>query len=1063
MLIADLHIHSRYSRATSREGDAPHLDLWARRKGIGLIGTGDFTHPAWRKELEECLVPAQDGLYRLKKELQLPAGVAGEGDDPRFVVSGEISCIYKKGDRVRKVHHVILLPGLEEAERLSQRLEAIGNIHSDGRPILGLDSRDLLEITLEACPDALFIPAHIWTPHFSLFGAFSGFDTIQECFEDLTPHIRALETGLSSDPPMNWRASMLDGYTLVSHSDAHSPQKLGREADLLDIEPSYANMKRAIETGEGFGGTIEFFPEEGKYHLDGHRPCHVCLTPEETMAYGGKCPVCGRKITIGVEHRVEQLADRPAGYRPPEARPFESLVPLQEVIASAAGISPSGQKAQAMALDMLRTLGPEFAILRELPLEEIEQKAGAGAAEGIRRLRRGEVERIPGYDGEYGRISLFRPEERDWLKGQISLFGGIATAPTRAKKAKAELREKVPAPDEAPEVTPSAALPLNEEQRRAVEAEESTVMVIAGPGTGKTATLTARIAWLVEKQKVRPQDIAAVTFTRQAAKEMRQRLEARLPARIARKITVGTFHAICLQRMGQGGVQPVLIKESDALEIAGQVLGKEGCRVSPRLFLQEVSRQKNGMPAGEEIPLDAFETYAARLKQSGVLDMDDLLLRELENSTVGPFPHLLVDEFQDINALQLRLVLKWSEGADSLFVIGDPDQSIYGFRGADAACFDRLSTARPNGRIIRLVRNYRSTPQIVRCALGAIAQGGGQERRLAAQAASGKAVRLLTADSDFSQAVFVAKEIARMTGGMDMLQAQKTTVGEDKVRSFSDMAVLCRTHHALELLEKCLRREDIPCIISGREDYLTAGDVRGVLGFFSWLCQPEDIPALHAALTLLFGCPADLRERAENFGRQTPGCSLDEWRAMGEGFAQLRLWLDMTEQFAPLLKTTTPRKLLEQLIARCRIPRTPAMERLLGAAVFHSRMPEFLQDLTFGEEADICRASQKRYTAGAVRLMTLHGAKGLEFPVVFLCGVNEGLLPYHSARRQADPQEERRLFYVGLTRAREELILLTSGAPSPFLQDLPPDSIQAGDVPSSGRPAAAYEQTSLFV
>ena len=283
MYIADLHIHSRYSRATSRECTPEYLDMWARRKGIDLLGTGDFTHPAWRSELEEKLTPAEEGLYQLKEELQLKDYILGK-TSPRFVISGEISSIYKKNGRVRKVHNVILLPGLADAKRLSEKLETIGNIHSDGRPILGLDSRDLLEITLEICPRAIFVPAHIWTPHFSMFGAFSGFDTIEECFEDLTPHIHAIETGLSSDPPMNWRLSALDHLQMISNSDAHSPGKLGREANLLDIEMSYDGLYEAIQRGKGLAGTIEFFPEEGKYHFDGHRKCHLCLSPQNPAA-----------------------------------------------------------------------------------------------------------------------------------------------------------------------------------------------------------------------------------------------------------------------------------------------------------------------------------------------------------------------------------------------------------------------------------------------------------------------------------------------------------------------------------------------------------------------------------------------------------------------------------------------------------------------------------------------------------------------------------------------------------------------------------------------------------
>ena len=297
MYIGDLHIHSRYSRATSKELTPEHLDLWARKKGIHIVGTGDFTHQAWRAELEQKLEPAESGLYVLKKEWEIRHSSAAAGNKPRFVITGEISSIYKKNGKVRKVHSLILLPSLEAAEVLSRRLEAIGNIHSDGRPILGLDCHDLLAITLDACPEAIYVPAHIWTPHFSLFGAFSGFDTIEECYEELTPQIHALETGLSSDPAMNWRLSALDSYQLISNSDAHSPAKLGREANLLDIEPSYAGLSDALQgrSPAALTGTLEFFPEEGKYHWDGHRACGLCLEPGETEACGGRCPVCGKK------------------------------------------------------------------------------------------------------------------------------------------------------------------------------------------------------------------------------------------------------------------------------------------------------------------------------------------------------------------------------------------------------------------------------------------------------------------------------------------------------------------------------------------------------------------------------------------------------------------------------------------------------------------------------------------------------------------------------------------------------------------------------------------------
>ena len=410
--IGDLHIHSRYSRATSKDCTPEHLDLWARRKGIHIVGTGDFTHPAWREELKEKLEPAEDGLYVLKDGYRIKEDPVPGGKIPRFVVTGEISSIYKKNGKTRKVHSLILLPGLEDAERISARLEQIGNIHSDGRPILGLDCRDLLEIVLELCPRAVYVPAHIWTPHFSMFGAFSGFDTVEECFEDLTPYIHAVETGLSSDPPMNWRVSALDRFQLLSNSDAHSPAKLGREANLFDIQLSYEGLYQAIQTGDGLGGTIEFFPEEGKYYMDGHRKCSLCLTPSETMKYNGKCPVCGRRITIGVSHRIGELADRPEGYVKPGAKPFERLMPLPEVIGASVGRGAAGVRVQREYQRLLAELGAEFEILRNIPLEDVRRTAGSRVAEGIQRLRNGQVECVPGFDGEYGVIRLFSAEEK---------------------------------------------------------------------------------------------------------------------------------------------------------------------------------------------------------------------------------------------------------------------------------------------------------------------------------------------------------------------------------------------------------------------------------------------------------------------------------------------------------------------------------------------------------------------------------------------------------------------------------------------------------------------------
>ncbi len=574
MHIADLHIHSRYSRATSKDCTPEFLDLWARRKGIGIVGSGDFTHPAWRQELGEKLEPAGNGLYVLKKEYRIEDPLLADTVQPHFVITGEISSIYKKYDKVRKVHSLILLPGLEEAETISHKLEAIGNIHSDGRPILGLDCHDLLEILLELCPTSVYVPAHIWTPHFSLFGAFSGFDSVEECYGDLSGHIHAMETGLSSDPPMNWRISALDRYQLISNSDAHSPAKLGREANILDIPLSYEAVREAVQTGKGLAGTIEFFPEEGKYHYDGHRKCGICLAPLETEKYGGICPVCGRKLTIGVSHRIEQLADRAEGYVRKDGAYYESLVPLPEMISASSGYSPASVKVQREYENMLKKLGPEFSILREIPLEEIRSVSGILISEGIGRLREGKVTRIPGFDGEYGIIRLFTPQEADRLSGQLSLFDGQNGLPEAKPSGHSDClqnsREPV-APSSLPGTSQAASAGLqnpenskgvhsfqkdaaNENQRLAIESIGRVTLVTAGPGTGKTHTLISHLLYLLETRRIKPSWITAVTFTSHAAEEMRERIRRQTgKGTTAKKLTIGTFHSIAWKLLRENG------------------------------------------------------------------------------------------------------------------------------------------------------------------------------------------------------------------------------------------------------------------------------------------------------------------------------------------------------------------------------------------------------------------------------------------------------------------------------------------------------------------------------
>jgi len=427
--IADLHIHSKFSRATSREMTFDNLAYWAKIKGISLLASSDFTHPEWFFLTKEKLEPAGNGFFRLKHILP-PAngylkGISVKPDDILFVLSTEISFIYSKKGKVRKIHILLLAPDFESVEKINSRLSGLGNLRSDGRPILGLDAKQFVHIVADLCPRCVVIPSHIWTPWFSLFGANSGFDAIEECFEEMTPFIFALETGLSSDPPMNWRLSALDRYALVSNSDAHSPPRLGREANVFDTDFSYKGLVDALRSKnpDRFLHTIEFFPEEGKYHYDGHRKCGVVFSPKESLLHKDICPKCGKKLTIGVMHRVEELADREEGARPPLKVPYKNLIPLNEVIAAAIEKTPECQSVWDIYFRLVHEFGNEHAILTETPIPDLARFQPERISQGIARMRKGAVRIAPGHDGFYGQINLFEkemPEEAS--SGQLTLF-----------------------------------------------------------------------------------------------------------------------------------------------------------------------------------------------------------------------------------------------------------------------------------------------------------------------------------------------------------------------------------------------------------------------------------------------------------------------------------------------------------------------------------------------------------------------------------------------------------------------------------------------------------------
>jgi DNA helicase-2/ATP-dependent DNA helicase PcrA len=1152
--IADLHIHSYLSRATAKNLNLENLNLWAQLKGITVVGTGDFTHPQWFSELSQKLQPAEDGLFELKPEFAAQAAhmVPPFCTRPvRFILSVEISSIYKKDGKTRKVHNVIFVPELEQAEKINQRLGRIGNIKSDGRPILGLDSRSLLEIVLETSEDAFLIPAHIWTPWFSVLGSKSGFDSVEECFGDLTTYIFAVETGLSSDPAMNWRVSSLDGLTLVSNSDAHSPSNLGREANLFDTDLSYFGMRDALRSGDPkrFLGTLEYFAEEGKYHFDGHRKCGVRLSPVETMKNKGLCPVCGRPVTIGVMCRVEELADRKIGAKPKDTHPYTSLLPLTDILSEVLEVGPKSKKVARAYQALLERHGPEFEILRKTSLDALERHGPPLLAEAIDRMRNRQVRIAPGYDGEFGTISLFKEEERHQLLGQSTLFrapSSASDAGTKAQEHTAQGRRvethTTPVAHQqdlfdynSPRAVPHAREPmapmfpkdngilgetgrcqkepafltrigerlrgdspsevnllqnLNEAQQEAVQHKGGPLLIVAGPGTGKTRTLTYRIAYLLLKGTARPEEVLAVTFTNKAVQEMAERLRGLVnDPNVWKMLTIKTFHALCLD---------IITREADALGLSRPVSmpNEADCRHMVKIAIQQAEPAFSSAPDPDRIlglislakqrmlspeddlagRLDAplpnqfskmYRSYQELLSKNHLLDFDDLVFKTVRlfesNEAIsrkyqGRFSSMSVDEYQDINYGQYRLVRLLAPEDRDLCVIGDPNQAIYGFRGADVGYFHRFCTDYPDAKTIFLRQNYRSTETILR-ASGQLIGVDDTQRAQEGMWSGIHGAKTLTIDelpTERAEAEYIVKTIEQEVGGIshfsmdsgriDGLQANTLTLasplkGEgsaagEKERSFSDFAVLYRIKEQGKALQEAFARSGIPFQMVGNKklqnrkgimeliSYLKAGwslagdlDLERILNFPSRGIGGGTIRALKqwsemkgcSLMTALkrsdeiSGLKPASRRKLRTFSRDL--CGLKELLSAMSVCDQIHHILD---QFR-IMDAMSGNKAFEQDLA--------AFSDLSG--FFKDRGVDFLAHLALEK-------AQDRYDRAAERvsLMTMHAAKGLEFPVVFIAGCEDGLIPYRTKKpNEGDVQEERRLFYVALTRAQEKIYL----------------------------------------
>jgi len=1069
--IADFHIHSHYSIATSRSLTPENLELWARRKGIQLIGTGDVFHPGWYEDLKERLMPAEDGLdrlkdeYRIKKDHLFPA----TPQPVRFILSGEISSIYKRKGRVRKVHNLILSSSFGAVKKIQSRLETVGNIRSDGRPILGIPSRDLLEIALEAGSDTVLIPAHIWTPWFSVFGAKSGYDTIEECFDDLTPQIFAVETGLSSDPPMNWLCSFLDRYTLISNSDAHSPERLGREANLFDAELSYSSIIGAMkgDSSNTFLGTIEFFPQEGKYHFDGHRKCGICWTPQETAKHNEICPVCGRKVTVGVLSRVMQLADRVDRDLRPNRHLFYSLTPLKNLIAEIKGVGANSKQVNEHYEHLLRKGGAEFSILLDLSYGQIREIGGEILLEGIRRLRNREVHIEEGYDGKFGEIKVFTPGEIQSLSSQISFLGQPYKRADRRGIGADDLHTRIHQKRDA--VVPEASegrfhentygLTMNPVQTMAINHLKGPCLILAGPGTGKTFTLTMRIIRLVKRWGVDPATILAITFTNKAAEEMKKRIRTAFEdERITKETTITTFHSFGMSllrehahRFGRSS-EFAIFGDDEKGYILKSFLGIKSRDL--RKVFEEIRLAKNRMQTPSELEDDKlanlYTAYEDKLKMEDAFDIDDLVVYPVrllrDNSDIGEvirgrYPWMCIDEYQDINCAQYNLIRLLAPEKDSnIFAIGDPDQAIYGFRGADITFIQRFKDDYPNGAIYELKTSYRCSKTILEASAQVVRSPGRNDVLEGLE--EGVSINIQEYSTARSEAEFVARTIEKLMGGIRFFSFDSQIADgseESEATSFSDFGVLFRLSRMAPDIIKAMNDHGIPYQLVGEEPFFRSEPVSSIIDILRLISMPSNKVLIQR-----------LKEK------QIKGLSDSSLLEIRES-DNIRL---VGQYIREIIKTYLPDIMVSH---------KGAIERLLSISKQYGHdLSSFLSLIQLGSPADTYNASAEQ-----VALMTIHAAKGLEFSYAFIIGCEDGLLPYTIfTKGDSDIEEERRLLYVGMTRAKKMLFLTHArkrnlfgnqlNLPiSPFLDNIREELIKRGKS-KNGKKKVRDKQLPLF-
>ena len=893
-----------------------------------------------------------------------------------------------------------------------------------------MDAKNLLDLLLNCSPDIFFIPAHIWTPWFSALGANSGFDSIKECYEDLSDNIYAVETGLSSDPPMNWTCSFLDKYTLVSNSDAHSPEKLGRNANILDTEISYKDITEALKKGnpDQCLGTIEMYPQEGKYHYAGHEKCGICWDPVETNQHKGICTVCGRKVTNGVMNRVNQIADRKNGTDRKNRLDFQYAIPLKEILSEILGVGENSKQLTNAYFHLLSKLGPELNILLDMPIQEIQNNGNEILAQAIGRMRNGNVFIKHGFDGQYGEIKVFEEHEiKAFGKTRIISDNIPDTKPLKSAKQKTETslknmaayfekdtdktkiqQTKEPEPIyKEKEETPTDQKSANTEQQTAIEHFEGPAIVMAGPGTGKTFILINRIVNLIKNKNVNPENIVAVTFTNRAANEMKHRIAKLInDTNISDKIHISTFHAFGLSvlkenfKLARRRKNFSVIDEKEKLSVIKTITSFDNKRAEE--ISKAISDIKQNQTEVDINIVDIIKKYEAVLIENNCFDIDDLIfypLRIFEASDAvleqyrQMYSWILIDEYQDINLIQYLLVKKLMSSSESnLFAIGDANQAIYGFRGADVKFIKQFVIDNPTAIIYHLKQSYRCTDRILKASQSIISENPKLKTQNPLTGLNeGFNINIIKTTSDKSEAEFIARTIEKMMGGVRFFSIDSgISQGKrnDENFSFSDFAILCRTNSQFKLIEKALINHGIPFQPIGDIPFFKQEPLNIIIDFLKYAFLPENIL---------------IKNRLINNKKIQPEDNNP----------------DLTK-----LKELSVRKALEYIIGLYFRNEKSKDEKLIKKLLelsddFDKDFNSFIEYTTLGIAPDAYRND-----IDYVSLLSLHASKGLEFKCVFIAGCEDGLIPYSIFENKiSNPEEERRLLYVGMTRAKTHLFL----------------------------------------